>query len=52
MDKKESTIIVAYAKLSKLLKTDPKNAIKYIEQNRNLFNFTDEYLENLKAKYN
>jgi hypothetical protein len=48
MDGKEAKFILSYMAVAKELKKDPNNAIKYITQNRNLFNFTDKQIEELK----
>jgi len=43
MDKKGSKMIVSYVLVAKLFKERPLEAIKFIEDHRNLFNYTDHY---------
>jgi hypothetical protein len=50
MDKKDSEFVVSYMYVSKLLKDDPKQAIKYIKEHRELFKISDEILQKMEEE--
>lgn len=50
MDIKEAKTIIMMTAVARLLRYDPKEAIKQIKENRNLFNVSDEFLEQIEKE--
>lgn len=51
MDSRESKLIISYMYVSKNLKKDPKEAIRYIKQNKDLFkNISEKQLEEVRKE--
>jgi hypothetical protein len=47
-----SQVFIKYAGAVSLLKKNPEEAIKYLSENKQLFNITDAFIEALKKEYN